>query len=414
MRNAERNCSLSVLVIVLLASAAVSADWNQWRGPDRDGLSKETSLLKEWPESGPRLLWKATGLGEGFSGISISSNRIFTMGEEGSDCYARAYSLTDGKHLWSTKIGKAGAPGWGNFAGPRSTPTDDGEMIYVIGQYGEIACLKANDGSIVWAKHLQEDFGGELPEWGFSESVLIDNENPLCTPGGPKGAVIALNKKTGQTIWRTEDFKDQAHYSSIVCCEIEGVKQYVQLTAESVAGIDTDGNVLWRAERKGRTAVVPTPIVKDNRVYVTSGYGIGCNLFEIQKSDGKFTADQIYSNKTIANHHGGAILVDGHVYGYCDSKGWTCQQFDTGQIKWTEKEQLGKGSLTYADGRLYLRAESDGIVALIEATAEGYKEKGRFVQPDFGKPKTWPHPIVAGKKLYLRDQDILLCYDISS
>ena len=406
--------TMAVIVLIAVACSSMGADWPQWRGPNRDGKSTDTGLVKEWTNDGPGLVWKATGLGKGFSGISISSNRIFSMGDEGSDCYARAYSLTDGKHIWSTKTGKAGGPGWGNFEGPRSTPTVDGEMVYVIGQYGEMVCLRVSDGSIVWAKHLQEDFGGKLPEWGFSESALIDDDKLICTPGGSKGAVIALNKKTGETIWRTEDFKDEAHYSSLVCCEIAGVKQYVQLTADSVVGIATDGNVLWRAERKGRTAVVPTPIVKDNKVYVTSGYGVGCNLFEIRKSDDKFVADEVYSNRTIANHHGGAILVGDYIYGYCDSKGWTCQEFATGQIKWTEKGQVDKGSLTYADGRLYLRAESDGIVALIEATAEGYKEKGRFVQPDFGRPKTWPHPIVVGKKLYLRDQDILLCYDVAA
>ena len=413
MRNANRSYSVCVLVMVLFTSLTVSADWNQWRGPDRDALSKETGLLKQWPEEGPPLIWKATGLGKGFSGISISANRIYTMGDEGSDCYAHAYNLADGKHIWSTKIGKAGAPGWGNFEGPRSTPTVDDEMVYVIGQYGEILCLKTSDGSKIWAKHLVEDFSGELPEWGYSESALIDGEKVLCTPGGSKGAIIALNRKTGQTIWRTEDFKDPAHYSSLVCCEIEGVKQYVQLTAESVVGIGTDGSLLWRAERKGRTAVIPTPVVKENKVYVTSGYNVGCNLFEISKSDGKFNANEVYSNRTIANQHGGAILIGDHVYSYCDAKGWVCQQFDTGDIKWAEKSQVGKGSLTYADNCLYLRAESDGTVALIEATTDGYKEKGRFIQPEFGKPKTWPHPIVAGKKLYLRDQDVLLCYDVS-
>lgn len=413
MRNANKSYSLSVLVIILFASVAISADWHQWRGPDRDGQSKETGLLKQWPEAGPPLVWKATGLGIGFSGISISGNRIYTMGEEGSDCYAHAYNLTDGKPLWSTKIGKAGAPGWGNFAGPRSTPTADGDLVYVIGQYGEILCLKASDGSKVWAKHFVEDFGGKLPGWGFSESVLIDGEKALCTPGGSQGAIIALNKKTGETIWRTKDFKDPAHYSSLVCCEIEGVKQYVQLTAASVVGIAADGSILWRANRKGKTAVIPTPIVKENKVYVTSGYGIGCNLFEIRQSNGKFNAKEVYSNRNIANQHGGAILVGDHVYGYCDAKGWVCQELSTGDIKWAEKGQVGKGSLTYADGHLYLRAESKGTVGLIEATTDGYKEKGRFVQPGFGKPKTWPHPIVAGKKLYLRDQDILLCYDVS-
>ena len=410
----KKSCILSVLIMVLFTTAAFSADWPQWRGPDRDGLSKETGLLQQWPQAGPTLVWKATGLGIGFSGISISGSRIYTMGDEGAGCYARAYNLTDGKPLWSTKIGKAGAPGWGGFAGPRSTPTIDGDLIYVIGQYGEVACLKAADGSKVWAKHLVNDFGGKCPEWGFSESVLIDGDKALCTPGGSQGAIIALDKKTGDTIWSTKDFKDPAHYSSLVCCEIAGVRQYVQLTASSVVGVATDGSVLWRADRRGKTAVIPTPIVKGNRVYVTSGYGAGSNLFDIQHSDGKFTAKEVYSNRTIASHHGGAILVGDHVYGYCDAKGWVCQEFNTGDIKWAQKRQVGKGSLTYADGRLYLRSESDGIVALIEATPDGYKENGRFVQPDFGKPKTWPHPTVVGKKLYLRDQDILLCYDVSS
>jgi len=323
-----------------------------------------------------------------------------------------ALNLADGKLLWSTKIGKAGAPGWGNFAGPRSTPTVDGERIYVLGQYGELLCLNRADGSKVWEKDLVKDLGGKLPEWGYSESVLIDGENVLCTPGGSKGAIVAINKRSGQAAWRTGDFKDPAHYSSLVCAVIAGVKQYVQLTVDSVVGVGTDGNVLWRAERRGKTAVIPTPVVQDNKVYVTSGYGIGCNLFEVQHADGKFVAREVYASRSMANQHGGAILISDHVYGYCDGRGWVCQELSTGELKWTEKKEMGKGSLAYADGRLYLRSESGGAVALIEATPEGYRETGRFVQPDFGKPKTWPHPVVAGKKLYLRDQDMLLCYDV--
>lgn len=407
-----KNWFASILFVILFSSFSNGGEWAQWRGPNRDGRSSETGLLKQWPEGGPALLWKATGLGSGFSSVSISGNQIFTTGDKDGACYAHALNLEDGKLLWSTKIGKAGAPGWGNFAGPRSTPTIDGERIYVLGQYGELLCLNRIDGSRVWEKHLVKDFGGKLPEWGYSESVLIDGENVLCTPGGSKGAIIALNKQTGEVVWRTSDFKDPAHYSSLVSAVIAGVKQYVQLTVNSVVGVDTDGTVLWRAERKGKTAVIPTPVIHGDKVYVTSGYGIGCNLFDIQYSNGTFNAREVYENKSMANQHGGAILVGDHVYGYCDGRGWVCQELSTGELKWTEKKKTGKGSLTYADGNLYLRSESDGILALIEATPEGYKETGRFVQPGFGKPKTWPHPVVAGKRLYLRDQDLLLCYDV--
>ena len=401
-------------ILILAVCVCNAADWDQWRGPDRDGCSPETGLLKQWPENGPELAWKATGLGTGYSGVSISGDKIFTMGDKGGDCYAIALSLNGGKELWSTKVGKAGSPGWGNFEGPRSSPTVDDGLIYVIGQYGELVCLKASDGEKVWSKHLIDDFGGRLPEWGYSESVLIDGDKLLCTPGGGKGAIAALNKKTGDTIWQTAEFKDVAHYSSIICAEIAGVKQYIQLTPDSVVGVATDGKVLWRAGRKGRTAVIPTPVVKGNKVYVTSGYGVGCNLFEVSKAGNDFSAKEIYSNKTIANQHGGAVLVGDYVYGYCDAKGWTCQEFDSGKIMWSEKRQIGKGSIAYADGCLYLRAEQKGAVGIIEATAEGYKETGKFIQPDFGRPQTWPHPVISGKKLYLRDQDQLLCYDIAA
>lgn len=403
-----------VLALMLVCSLCLAGDWAQWRGPNRDGLSPETGLLQQWPQGGPTLLWKGTGLGEGFSTVSVAGDRIYTTGDKGGVCYVHGLNRSDGKLLWSTPIGKAGAPGWGGFSGPRGTPTIDGDLLFVMGQYGEFACLKTSDGAKVWRKHMVEDFGGKLPEWGYSESVLIDGDQAVCTPGGAKGAIVALDKRTGEILWQTRDFTDPAQYSSLVCVEIAGVKQYVQLTGESVVGVTPGGDVLWRAERKGKTAVAPTPVVKDNKVYVTSGYGVGSHLFEIERVDGKFGARQVYAERSIASHHGGALLVGDYIYGYCDSRGWVCQELATGELKWTEKREIGKGSLVYADGRLYLRGEDKGLVGLIDATPEGYKETGRFVQPGFGKPKTWPHPVVADKKLYLRDQDQLLCYDVEA
>ena len=226
--------------------------------------------------------------------------------------------------------------------------------------------------------------------------------------------MVALEKTTGAVVWRSKAFTDRAHYASVIEAEIGGVRQYIQLTSASVAGIEaTDGRLLWRALRRGQTAVIPTPIYHDGFVYVTSGYGVGCNLFKIVANSGKFGAEQVYANKVMANHHGGVIRIGDFLYGHSDGKGWTCQDFKTGEAKWQEKEKLGKGSLVYADGRLYLRLESGrGTVALIEASPQGYKEHGRFDQPDRSSEHSWPHPVVAGGRLYLRDQDVLLCYDV--
>ncbi len=412
---------LPLTAVVLALSAAFAAagapgDWPQWRGANRDDISSDTGLLKSWPAGGPPLVWKATGLGSGYSGVSILGDRLFTAGDKGSENFVIVLSRADGKQLWAAKLGKAGAPGWGGFGGPRCTPTLDGDRVYALGQYGELVCLEMASGKEVWRKNLQSDFGGKLPEWGFAESPLVDGDKLLCTPGGPQGAVIAVNKKTGDVLWRSAAFTDDAQYSSLLPVEIDGVRQYVQLTQASVAGVAAkDGALLWQAPRKGNVAVIPTPICRDNHVYVTSGYEAGCSLFKITRTEGSFKASEVYAKKWIENHHGGVVLVGDHLYGYCDKKGWVCQNFKTGEIVWSTKDKLGKGSLTFADGHFYLRyEENEGTIALIEATPAGYKETGRFDQPDRSKQKSWPHPVVAGGKLYIRDQDILLCYDVKA
>ena len=410
----QRIRTLGIVSILLLCQlTAYGLDWPQWQGPDRSNVSQETDLLKAWPAGGPALKWKATGLGTGYSGVAVVGQRVYTMGDRDDTCYVHALAVGSDKPLWSRAVGKAGAPGWGGYAGPRCTPTVEGDRIYVLGQYGEIACLEAEDGTVVWTQHMESDLGGKRPEWGYSESLLVDGDLVLCTPGGDQGTLAALDKHTGKAVWRSTGCKDGAHYSSIVPADIDGVRQYIQLTAEHVLGVGRDGQVLWTAERRGRTAVIPTPIVAGNRVYVASGYGAGSNLFEIARRDGRFEASQVYATKTMANQHGGVVLIGDNLYGYCDSKGWTCQSLATGKAVWTEKGQVGKGSLTAADGMLYLRSEEKGTVALIKATPDGYQETGRFTQPGYGKPQTWPHPVISDKTLYLRDQDQLLAYDVA-
>ncbi len=397
------------------SAVAASADWAQWRGPNRDGKSPDASTLKTWPAGGPKLAWKATGLGAGYASVSVVGERIFTAGDRAGENFVIALNRADGKEVWAAKLGKSGAPGWGGFAGVRGTPTVEGGHVYAIGQYGEFVCYEAASGKEVWRKHFVQDFGGKLPEWGFSESALVDGDLVVVTPGGAQGTLVALDKKTGATRWQSKDFTDEAHYSSIIKETIAGVPQYLQLTAASVVGISPkDGSVLWKAPRKGATAVIPTPIYKDNHVYVTSGYGIGCNLFKISESGGKFSAEQVYANKVMKNHHGGVILVGDHVYGHSDSVGWVCQELLSGKSVWEEEKKAGKGAIAYAGGMFVLREEKKkgSNLVLIEATPQGFTEKGRFEQPDQSGKDAWPHPVIVGGRLYVRDQDVLLCYDI--
>ena len=402
----------SLLTITLSLHSVTAADWPQFRGPNRDNLSRETGLLAEWPKGGPALAWKAQGLGKGYSSVAVVGNRIYTAGEDANASYVRALS-TDGKHVWRAELGKPGAPG--GYDGTRATPTVADGVIFMLGQNGDVLCVSAANGKEKWRKNMRKDFAGQVGDWGYSESLLVDGERLIVSPGGKGGTLAALNKTTGEVIWRSTKFTDSAEYVSPILTTIGGVPQYVQLTQRSLAGIEPKtGDVLWVTARKGSTAVIPTPVVENDLVFVTSGYGVGCNAFKITKSPGGFSAEETYSNKDMADHHGGVILKDGFVYGHSDSKGWICMDVKTGEVKWSDKG-VGKGSVTFADGHLYCRSEGGkGQVALVEATPTGYKETGRFEQPDRSTKNSWAHPVVANGRLYLRDQDALLCYDIKA
>ncbi len=400
---------IAPIALVLVSSLALAADWPHWRGLDFENRSPETGLLKSWPADGPKLAWKIADLGAGYSTVAVAKGRIYTAGDKGESSYVHALDLT-GQILWSSKLGRSGERG--GYHGPRAQPTVDADFIYMQGQFGDVVCYEAGSGKEVWRKHLRNDFKGEVGGWGYSESVIIDGDNLICTPGGREGTMLALNKKTGEQVWRTTDVRDGAEYVSPVIATIGGVKQYVQMTGRSVMGVAPDGKVLWRADRPGKTATIPTPIVHQDTVFVASGYGVGCNAFKVTRKGGSFQAEQVYENKNMVNHHGGMIRVGDHVYGYSDGKGWVCLKLADGEMVWSDKT-IGKGAITYADGHLILRAEGGrGSIALIEATPAGYKQTGRFDQPDRSNKNSWPHPVVAGGKLYIRDQDILLCYDV--
>ncbi len=405
--------SLALLVLCAFLLPAGANDWPQWRGQKRDGVNGEKGLLQSWPPGGPALAWKTREAGIGFSSVSVVKGRVFTLGDSQGGPRFRAFDEGSGRTLWiSEPIGRGG----GGPPGPRSTPAVDGELVYGLGQYGDLACVEAATGKLRWKRSLTKDFGGSVPGWEYSESPLVDGNKVVCTPGGKKGAVVAVDKKSGELLWQSKEFTDEAHHSSIIVATLGGRRQYVQLTPHSVAGLDPeDGSLLWRAPRHGETAVVPTPVAGDDRVFVTSGYGIGGNLFQVTKSADGFAASQVYANKGLENHHGGVIRIGEYIYGHSEGRGWVCLEMKTGKVVW-KNGGVGKGSIACADGHFYLRSEdsSRGTIALIDATPEGYRERGRFDQPDLSGNNTWPHPVVANGRLYIRDQALLLCYDVKA
>ncbi len=407
-RLSRRACLSFVAATLFLSSSVVAEDWPQWRGPNRDGLSKETGLLKEWPEGGPAMQWKADGLGEGYSSVAVANGYVYTLGDLEDGCYLIALSDDDGQIAWKTKIGERG--GHKRYKGPRSTPTVDGDQIFTLNQHGTIACVQREGGDLLWSVELEDDLGGKMMSgWRYSESPLVDGNKVICTPGGNKGTVVALDRKSGETLWRTTEWTDTAAYSSVIVATIHGKRQYVQLTGRSVAGIEPDtGKLIWKADREGKTAVVATPVVSGDIVFVTSSYGVGCNGFRIGSD---WSTEEIYASKAIANHHGGVLLLGDHVFG---SSGGTfrCLEIESGELNFNARS-IGKGATVYADGHFYLRSES-GPIALIKATTDDMIEVSHFDQPSRTDERAWAHPVIANGKMYLRDQSVLLVYDVKS
>jgi outer membrane protein assembly factor BamB len=404
----------ALLVLATLLSASLRAaafDWPQWRGPDRSGVSRETGLLKSWPAGGPKRVWLFENAGHGYSGPAIVDGKLYTLGTRGRSEILLVLDAATGKELWATNLGGILDDDRGD--GPRGTPTVDGDRVYALTGPGILACVSATDGKVLWQVTMRS-LGGSVPNWGYSESVLVDGNRVLCTPGGSRGTVAALDKMTGKLLWQTKGFTDAAHYSSIVPAQINGTPQYVQRTERSIVGIAVnDGKLLWEADFQGRTAVAPTPIVRGNEVYVTAGYGAGCKLVRIVPGREPAT---IYENKVMKNHHGGVILVGDYVYGHADS-GWVCQDFKTGAEVWNQRA-LGKGAVGYADGMLYCLDERSGTVALVDASPAGWKEHGRFTPEPQSRIRSegaiWTHPVVSNGKLYLRDQEMIYCYDVKA
>ena len=402
------------------ASLTIHAlDWPQWRGPNRDGISQEKGLLKEWPKEGPKLLWKFEEAGSGYSTPAVVGDRVYLLGNEGLENESvRAISAKDGKQLWATRLGKVGNPAQRpSFPAARSTPTVEGDLLYALGSDGDLACLETATGKMRWQKNLRSDFHGQPGQWAYSESPLIDGDTLVCTPGGSEATLVALNKKTGEVIWKcAQPEGDEAAYASAIVTESGGTRQYVQLLQKGLVGVEAKtGRPLWRyakaVSRYG--ANIPTPVTSDGIVYVGSA-GTGGGAVKLKAKEGGIEAEQIYFESKFPAAIGGTVKVGDFLYG-TTAQAMLCLEFATGKLKWEERVPAA-ASLCYADGRLYLHGEN-GEVALVEATPEAYRESGRFTPaggPKRSQPmeKAWAFPVISGGKLLVRDHTSLWCYAI--
>ncbi len=391
------------------APATTSADWPQWHGPDRTNISNETGLLKQWPQGGPKVVWKATGLGAGYGSVALVGDRVYVQGTSSGKSTVFALDRASGKAVWNAPIGRALDQDRGG--GPRGTPTVEGDVLYVLTEAGDLASVRLKDAWVLWNRNILRDFGGSNPHWHISESPLVDGNKLIVTPGGRGAGMVALDKTSGKDIWRS-DLSDSAGYASCIVADIHGVRTYMNLTADAGVGVRaSDGKLMWRYERAANgTANCTTPVYADGKVFYTSAYGTGCGLVSVSKSGDLLKSSEVYFSRDMQNHHGGVVLVNGHLYGSSNAI-LTCMDFGSGQVKWRDRS-VGKGSLTVADGMLYMLGEGH-TMGLVEASPNGYVEKGRFNIEDQGYP-SWAHPVVGGGRLYIRNQGTLTCYDVKA
>lgn len=403
----------TMVVVGMLAVAPVwtqapaPAEWFQWRGPDRDGISQEKGLLQDWPKAGPPQVWRTTGAGNGYSSFSASGGRLYTLGARAGNEYVMAFDRATGKKVWEYLNGRRYENDRGD--GPRSTPTVEDDRLYVLGGSGDLTCLENATGKKIWSINLIQKFGGRNPYWGYSESPLIVGDRILVNAGGPRASIVAIAKADGATLW--QNHADEAGYSSPMLLRTGSLNQVIFFTGSRTLAVDPrDGRLLWSYNKAANgTANIATPIVRGTRVFVSSDYGTGAALLDIRAAGNLASANEVYFTRDMRNHHASSVLVDEHIYGFSSSI-LTALKFDTGAMAWRDRS-IGKGSLIFADQRLYLYSE-DGVVGLAEASPAGYREHGRFSLAQQSGLPTWSHPIISGGLLIIRDQDTVYAHDI--
>ena len=419
---------LATLATLCLYCSALSvttsaSDWPQWRGPNRNGISSETGLLKQWPAAGPKLLWQVNDIGDGYSTPVVAGSRIYLMSNSGMENeFVRALSAADGKPVWTTRVGNVGNPDQNPpYAKARSTPTVDGDLLYALGSDGDLACLEVKGGKVRWQKNVRQEFGGQPGEWAYAESPLVDGDLVVVTPGGAEATMVALDKKTGALVWKSAiPGGDPAGYASAIVVEGGGRKQYVQLLSKGIVGVDAKtGQFLWRYKEAAKgPAQYFTPVGREGYVYC-GALGVGGALLRLKPDGGGgVAAEQVYFTRGLPNGIGGAVLVGDYLYGTEPMQQLLAVEFKTGKVMW-KADNFGWASVAYADGLLYLHLVNGDFV-LAEATPAGFRERGRFTPPNQPKHKqagqfaemAFAYPVIANGRLYVRDLGTLWAYDI--
>lgn len=421
------NIKILFLTFVVLGQIPIACadEWPQWRGPARDGISQEKGLLQEWPAEGPPLVWKKDKLGDGYSTPAVAGGRIFLINNEGlEDEFVQALSVKDGSQLWRHTLGKVGKPDQQpSFPGARSTPTVDGDLVFALGSDGDLVCVEAATGNEKWRKHLLKDFEGDSGIWAYAESPLVDGEALVVTPGGKAATIVALNKKTGDVIWKSPSQiadGESAGYASAIVLNEAGHKQYVQFCGKGLVGVEAKtGKTLWRYDHTaaGAAAAIASPVAGNGYVYSGTNYTGGGIVRLTQDGEGIKAEEVYYNKKGMPTAIGGAVVLGDCLYG-TNKEVTLCIDLRTGEAKWSQPRFISPASVLFADGRLYLHGQEKSDLALIEATPEGFKEHGHFTPPDVpGKErvgKAWEYPVIADGKLYIHDWGTLWCYDVKS
>jgi outer membrane protein assembly factor BamB len=409
MRSSGLHAIAAGCFVIVMGAAAAGSDWPQWRGPDRTGVSAETGLLKQWPPAGPPLVWSVSGLGKGYGSMAIQGGRIFVQGTRDGKSVVFCLNRADGTVVWTQPLGRTLDQDKGG--GPRGTPTIDGERLFALSEDGDLSCLRTGDGVVVWTRNILKEFGASNPQWLISESP-VDGDRVIVTPGGRGAGLAALDKATGKTVWTTADLSDPAAYASSIVADVQGVRTIMTITSKAGVGVRAaDGKLMWRYPRVANdTANVTTPVFSGDRVFYTSAYGTGSAMLQLKVEAGEVKANEVYFSRDMMNHHGGVVLVNGYLYGFSNAI-LTCMEFATGKVMWKDRS-VGKGTLTVADGLLYLLGEGN-TVGLAEASAAAYVEKGRFRIADQGWP-SWAHPVISDGTLYIRNQGVLASYDVKA
>ncbi len=411
-------CFIGIIIfnfVGILVLAQQKGEWPCFHGIDRTNKSKETGLLEKWPENGPEQLWTVSGLGKGYSSMSIAGGYLYTAGMIEKQTYVFAFDLS-GKQVWKKQNGTSWQTTMSHaraYTGSRSTPTFNDGIVYHLSDLGRLAALNSQTGDEIWVLELRQEFDAEIPEYGYSESVFIEGERLYCNPAGNKGFMICLNKKSGDLIWANTEIPGSVGFSSPVIGEFAGFRQLINLSSNCIYGVDTKtGSLLWSVEYENqRSNNCPDPIYHDGYVFASSGYGKGSILIKLTSSGNTIIPETVWHTDLMDNLHGGVILHDGYLYGSGNNeRGWFCLDFKTGKQMW--RERSGMGSLIYADGMFYCLGER-GMMNLVKATPEKYEAVCSFQVPSGGEGMFWAHPVVCGGRIYVRHEDKLFAYDIN-